>query len=79
MKGLITNLILVAGLLILIVQITVADVATYNDNIVQIESGSIRGLEEKTIIDGKKFYSFRGIPYAKPPTGERRFKVCSYS
>lgn len=44
--------------------------------IVEIESGKIRGIEQQTIFDEKKFYAFRGIPYAKPPIGERRFLVC---
>lgn len=41
----------------------------------KIEQGQIRG---KVLQDseGKKFYGFQGIPYAKPPVGELRFKVC---
>lgn len=38
-------------------------------------SGEVRGFVDHTIWYKKPFYSFRGIPYAKPPIGERRFKV----
>lgn len=44
-------------------------------NIVQTEYGSIRGKLMTTIYESKPFYSYRGIPYAKAPLNELRFKV----
>lgn len=44
--------------------------------VVQIKSGKIRG-KLMPSFDGKRnFFGFRGIPYAKPPLAELRFKVC---
>lgn len=42
--------------------------------LVNVHQGSLKG---KIGIDyaGRTFYSFQGIPYAKPPLGELRFKV----
>ena len=37
--------------------------------------GTVIGLSE-TSASGKPYAAFRGIPYAKPPTGNRRFMVC---
>lgn len=42
---------------------------------VQTEYGAIRGKLMSTIYDAKPYYSYRGIPYAKPPLNELRFKV----
>lgn len=42
---------------------------------IDIEHGRIRGKLNRTLFDGKLFYSFRGIPFAKPPLGDFRFKV----
>ena len=41
---------------------------------VDTRSGQLRGSVQKSI-DGFDFYAFKGIPYAKPPVGELRFKV----
>ncbi|VEN56833.1 unnamed protein product [Callosobruchus maculatus] len=41
---------------------------------VTIADGTLRGKQGKDYHDGL-FYSFLGIPYAKPPIGERRFKA----
>lgn len=43
--------------------------------IITVREGKVRG---KLAIDfnGEQFYSFQGIPYAKPPLGILRFKVC---
>lgn len=51
--------------------------ATIDDDfkVINIESGKIRGKLLPSFLDQRKFYSFRGIPYAKPPLGELRFKV----
>ncbi|KAJ8944695.1 hypothetical protein NQ314_009402 [Rhamnusium bicolor] len=44
------------------------------DPIVRVEQGKIKGKIE-TDIRGGTFYSFKGIPYGKPPIGELRFKA----
>jgi hypothetical protein len=42
--------------------------------LVQIEQGTLRGLQAVSVKD-KEFLAFLGVPYAKPPVGELRFKV----
>jgi hypothetical protein len=42
--------------------------------LVQVEQGALRGLRGLSVRE-KEFLAFLGIPYAKPPTGELRFKV----
>lgn len=44
------------------------------DAIVTTNKGRIRGLQ-KTSQLGSAFYSFQGIPFAKPPVDELRFKA----
>lgn len=43
--------------------------------IVETDNGQIRGVRNVTLLNGHIFYSFKGIPYAKAPTGSLRFKV----
>lgn len=40
---------------------------------VKIDQGVVRGCEEK-LPDGRSYLRFSGIPYAKPPVGELRFR-----
>lgn len=50
----------------------------FQDNnfpVLKIEDGFIRGRKQRTVDTGKEYFSFQGIPYAKPPVGELRFKV----
>lgn len=42
--------------------------------IVDTTYGPVSG-NQRTSFMGDEFYSFRGIPYAKPPIGNLRFKV----
>lgn len=42
--------------------------------VVTIQEGQIKGMISEDVRGGK-FYSFMGIPYAKPPLGDLRFKV----
>lgn len=43
--------------------------------IVKTKNGDVRGNYATTLLDQRKFLSFRGIPYAKPPIGPLRFRV----
>lgn len=43
--------------------------------IVRIKSGQVKGFKIATNYN-YHYYNFLGIPYAKPPIGELRFKVC---
>jgi len=36
--------------------------------------GKIKGQAMQSVLSGKTFYSFKGIPYGKPPIGHLRFK-----
>ncbi|CAD6215947.1 GSCOCT00004249001.2-RA-CDS, partial [Cotesia congregata] len=41
---------------------------------IEVQQGLLRGIKEDNI-NGKSFFAFRAIPYAKPPVGKLRFKV----
>ena len=42
--------------------------------IIEIESGKISGIIEQSF-SGQEYFSYLGIPFAEPPTGNLRFKV----
>lgn len=42
---------------------------------VETNNGLVRGKRGTTLLDNIQYYSFKGIPYAKSPTGSLRFKV----
>ncbi|XP_050072997.1 juvenile hormone esterase-like [Anopheles maculipalpis] len=48
-------------------------ISTRNRANVILKYGTVSGVVEK-LPDGNDFYAFRGIPYAKAPVGEHRFK-----
>ena len=60
--------------LVLYVQL---DITVCQDVIVNITQGQLRGTPQVTHT-GLPYYSFLGIPYAQPPVGPLRFKVCYY-
>lgn len=45
--------------------------------VISIAQGKLKGGETKTD-NGVAYYEFLGIPYAKPPIGNLRFRVSKY-
>lgn len=45
-----------------------------SEPIVHVNEGKLKGNVATTVKD-VQYYSFKGIPYAKPPVGELRFAV----
>lgn len=43
--------------------------------VVQTKNGELRGKILTTLLAQRKFYAFQGIPYAKPPINDLRFRV----
>lgn len=42
---------------------------------VETTNGRIRGIKNVTFLKSAPYYAYKGIPYAKPPIGDLRFKV----
>ncbi|ALC41152.1 alpha-Est1 [Drosophila busckii] len=49
--------------------------STGRTTLLDASCGNVKGVERKTIYDAESYYSFEGIPYAKPPLGELRFRA----
>ena len=47
-------------------------VGAHENIVISTPQGEIDGLAD-TARDGDKFYAFRGVPFAQPPTGELRY------
>lgn len=43
--------------------------------VVKTNYGPVRGALNITLLDNRHYYSYKGIPFAKPPLGHLRFKV----
>ncbi|KAL7728246.1 hypothetical protein ACLKA6_007352 [Drosophila palustris] len=43
--------------------------------IVSTKYGQVKGLQRKTVYEEELYFAFEGIPYAKPPLGELRFRA----
>lgn len=41
----------------------------------EIPQGILKGLKTETVLHNKPYYSFKGIPYAKPNVGADKFRV----
>ncbi len=52
----------------------IAAFARAEENVVSTTLGKISGKPELTLT-GKPYHAYYSIPYAKPPTGDRRFRV----
>lgn len=66
---------LVALVVIAIIYFQSVDADVHEHKIVETNYGKVKGIMGKTFFKEKPFYAFKGIPFAKPPIGERRFKV----
>ncbi|KAJ8723118.1 hypothetical protein PYW08_003030 [Mythimna loreyi] len=63
------------GAVAVLVLCTIQNIAGDDDDtIVQTTKGQIRGEKLKTIVGDIEYYSYKGIPYARPPVGKLRFK-----
>lgn len=64
--------------LVILISIYVSVFATKDFDaykVIETKDGPVRGQLKTTNFNGKPYYAFQGIPYAKPPVGELRFKV----
>lgn len=44
-----------------------------------LEQGTVQGLQYKTKLSNKPYVSYLGIPYARPPIKDLRFKVSNFT
>ncbi|XP_037948236.1 esterase B1-like [Teleopsis dalmanni] len=49
--------------------------STNRTEIVETSSGKVKGLVRKTVYDKEEYVAFEGIPYAKSPLGELKFRA----
>lgn len=70
---------LILVILLFFISSVLSDSENCYTKVVETNYGAVRGFLKKTLLNGKPYYAFRGIPYAKPPIGERRFKVFTFT
>lgn len=51
------------------------NLGTKETTIVNTKYGRVRGLQRKTLYDEELYYAFEGIPFAKPPLRDLRFRA----
>lgn len=55
--------------------LTLSNADVQRTSVVQTNSGPVQGATLTTAWNGIEYSSFKGIPYAAPPIGNRRFRV----
>jgi Carboxylesterase type B len=50
-------------------------ISSFDGPTVHVQQGLLQGVYQHSRF-GRQFAAFQGIPYAQPPTGNLRFKVC---
>ncbi|KAH8420881.1 hypothetical protein KR222_008200, partial [Zaprionus bogoriensis] len=56
-------------------KITQYRLATKETRVICTKYGRLRGLQRKTLYDEEPYFAFEGVPFAKPPLGELRFRA----
>lgn len=77
-RSIISTLVIIFSVLSLSSKPANADSDTSEEDessIVETESGRVRGRKNYTLYESKPYYEFKGIPYARAPVDELRFKV----
>lgn len=55
--------------------LVISNKPTEEFRVVKTNYGSINGTLNVTLFENRRYYSFKGIPFARPPLGHLRFKV----
>lgn len=71
--NMIANYLAALGLLVTVLQLLAAE-SQEEDIIVTVQQGRLKGLRFESV-RGQELLAFLGIPYARPPVAELRFKV----
>lgn len=64
-------------LFVLIIVLLIDDGVSFESKykIAKTKDGLVRGQLKKTALNGRSYYSYRGIPFAETPVGDLRFKA----
>lgn len=66
---------LLSGALLSLLYVVMRTTAATDSIVIRTDSGPIQGYREDTLLGKRPYYTFKGIPYAEAPLGDRRFKV----
>ena len=58
----------------LLIKISLISICLCDEVKVSLENGSVLGITEQSH-DGRNYFAFKGVPFAKPPVGDLRLEV----